>query len=266
MPYEYNDNDLMNSKKIRFIYGTDKSLEEAVLNSSLKSYKDNSRNITHNNRVKFNDTIEFYDPSRQNRAIYSLEEFAHLKANPNFTKPSNIVSWEDLASRSHDEGKVIPIEIETNNESRKPMVELCYKEKISIPSHTSTTKQEPLYSYIEPKLIKSQNKPNLNSYYDDINKVNQSKYLIRDESNEYTTIDNLMNSSLGLTADESLTQSETQQKVPMVHKYRTHSNDNYLDFKPMRFDRTFNSVKPCKLSTLYFFLFSDSIKSSINFK
>ena len=254
----YEHDYLNRNKEIRFIYGRDKSVEDTVLNSSLKSNKDHTRSLSHNNnRVKFNDTIEFYDPSQQNRAIYSLEEFAHLKSKQS---QGNIISWGDLATRTQNEGKIIPIEIETEQQ-KSPMVELCYEDKINMPRQRS----EPFYSYIEPKLIKttpltrniniydakSQRKQNsdLNSYYDAITQVNQSKYPINND-NEYTTIDKLMNNSIGSNPDDSF-ESTANKKLSMIHKYRTHSSDNYLDFKPMRFDRTCNTVKPGNFSSFF---------------
>ena len=151
-----------------------------------------------------------------------------------------------------------PIEIETEQQ-KSPMVELCYEDKINIePKLIKTT---PLTRNINIYDAKSQRKQNsdLNSYYDAITQVNQSKYPINND-NEYTTIDKLMNNSIGSNPDDSF-ESTANKKLSMIHKYRTHSSDNYLDFKPMRFDRTCNTVKPGKNNNinLLFILKSNKI-------
>ncbi len=164
--YDYINYDSLNhqsdNKKIRFIYGLENlSQENAVQSSNLKGKHLRSNSST-TNRVKFNDIIEFYDPSLHNRANYTLEEFAKIKANPNLIikhstnqhrntdsppeimnrNNDSLIGWNNFSTESSKDDSFIPIEfekIEASLTKSGPVIE--FLDENSLPSKSVKTTQ-----------------------------------------------------------------------------------------------------------------------------
>jgi hypothetical protein len=108
----YSSSDTLNEKKkIKFIYG-----EES---KSLSYYQTNNRNP--NNRVKFSDIIELYDPEFNNKTLHTISEYALTKSNQQkiFTK------WNQFSKN-------------LTNKSNESMIEFCYEEPVIYNQQSNT--------------------------------------------------------------------------------------------------------------------------------
>ena len=130
--YSYYSNSNMNTsstnnnkKKIKFIFGDERELMEAKI---LKQPKTKPNRGPNQNRVKFNETLEYYDPCINDRGNYPLSEFS-LKSKLNKQTYAKSI---DLSELNPD------FEVE---KPKLPLIEFCFSQDVIVPPVTTNTKK-----------------------------------------------------------------------------------------------------------------------------